>query len=270
MTSEVLKLVHPSTMMIAGPTGSGKTRFVLDLLRHKMFEVSQNELNTKDLERPFPDRLVWVYGEWQPLYQWVKHAVPESTKVDFIQNFDFQLSPKQRNLVVLDDMMMTAKGDKTVGEMFVQGSHHRNATVIYIIQNLFAQGSQMRTIHLNTQYFNLMKTNRDLNQINLFGKQLLEHRFRQGFCDAFRDATKAPHSYLLVDLHSKTPDTWKLRANIFPGEDNIVYVLKGMESGLDEELEKEHVEDEKEQDEKHIKEENYDVPPWKKAKWSHE
>ena len=89
MTSEVLKLVHPSTMMIAGPTGSGKTRFVLDLLRHKMFEVSQNELNTKDLERPFPDRLVWVYGEWQPLYQWVKHAVPESTKVDFIQNFDF-------------------------------------------------------------------------------------------------------------------------------------------------------------------------------------
>ena len=54
MSSNVLPLVHPSTMMIAGPTGSGKTRFVLDLLRHKMFEVSQNELNTKDLERPSP------------------------------------------------------------------------------------------------------------------------------------------------------------------------------------------------------------------------
>ena len=226
---EVLKFVHPSNIMIAGPTGSGKTRFVADCLKHCMFEVVPTDLNTSDLERKFPDRLIWVYGEWQPLYKEIKKLYP---KIEFMKDPDFDLDPEKRNLVVLDDMMSRVKNDKNITKLFIQGSHHRNATVIYIVQNIFEQGSESRTIHLNTQYFVLMKTNRDLGQITTLWTQLFDKESRAGFKDSYRRATRKPHSYLLVDVHHATPDLWKLRSGIFPGQKHRVYVPKGLEKGI--------------------------------------
>jgi len=45
-------LRHPSTIVVSGPTGCGKTQLVSKLLEHKAIS-------------PFPDRIVWDYGEWQ-------------------------------------------------------------------------------------------------------------------------------------------------------------------------------------------------------------
>jgi len=227
---EVLKFVHPSNIVIAGPTGSGKTRFVLDCLKHCMFEVAPTELNTEDLDRTYPDRLIWVYGEWQPLYKEVQKLYPN---VEFVKEINFELNPDQRNLVILDDFMIRAANDKNVAQLFIQGSHHRNATIIYIVQNLFIQGSQARNIQLNTQYFVLMKTNRDFEQITRLGSQLFEKEDRTGFVDAFRDATRKPHSYLLVDMHQKTESAWKLRSGIFPGDKHVVYILNSMSRELE-------------------------------------
>ena len=220
---DVLKLIHPSNMMIAGPTGSGKTRFVLDLLKHKMYEVPPTELNTDDLSRSFPDRLIWVYGEWQPLYNQVESLFP---KVEFMSDTDFELDPKQRNLVVLDDVMTRVKNDKKLVKLFCRGSHHRNTSVIYIVQNLFEQGTESRTIHLNTQYFVLMKSNRDLGQIARLGMQLYDNDrdVRLAFKNSYLRATKKPHSYLFVDVHNNTPEVLKLRSSIFPGGKNNVYI----------------------------------------------
>jgi DNA-binding protein len=223
LEDEVLKLVHPSNMMIAGPTGSGKTRFVLQLLKHRMYEVPRSELNTDDLNRQFPDRLIWVYGEWQPMYKEVKTLFP---KVEFMTEPDFELDPKQRNLVVLDDVMTRVKNDKNLVNLFCRGSHHRNASIIYIVQNLFVQGTESRTIHLNTQYFVLMKSNRDLGQITRLGMQLYDNDrdIRQAFKDSYIRATKKPHTYLLVDVHHGTHEALKLRSGIFPGGKGNVYV----------------------------------------------
>ncbi|KAF0141076.1 MAG: Uncharacterized protein FD143_3503, partial [Ignavibacteria bacterium] len=51
----VLKLQHPCTCLVSGPTGCGKTQFVSNLLKNNMFE-------------PMPERIIWCYGEDQPLY----------------------------------------------------------------------------------------------------------------------------------------------------------------------------------------------------------
>ncbi len=42
--------------------------------------------------------------------------------------------------------------------------------------------------------------------------------------EAYSDATKTPHSYLLLDLHPETPEQFRIRTNIFPGEESTVYV----------------------------------------------
>ncbi|GFY49144.1 uncharacterized protein TNIN_469841 [Trichonephila inaurata madagascariensis] len=51
-----LKLVHPFTLILAGPSGSGKSQFVKKLIENKMI-------------KPFPKKIVWCYGINQTLYE---------------------------------------------------------------------------------------------------------------------------------------------------------------------------------------------------------
>ena len=52
-----VRLQHPFTCTIAGPTQSGKTQFVVRLIKHA------NELRTLP-----PENIVYCYGEFQPLF----------------------------------------------------------------------------------------------------------------------------------------------------------------------------------------------------------
>jgi len=42
--------------------------------------------------------------------------------------------------------------------------------------------------------------------------------------EAYKDATRKPCSYLLVDLRPEQYDELRLRTNVFPGETQYVYV----------------------------------------------
>ena len=45
--------------------------------------------------------------------------------------------------------------------------------------------------------------------------------------EAYRDATSVPHGYLLIDLKPEQDDRYRLRTNIFLGDDTqFVYVKK--------------------------------------------
>jgi len=44
--------------------------------------------------------------------------------------------------------------------------------------------------------------------------------------EAYKDATREPYSYLLVDLRTEQDEDMRLRTNIFPGESQHVYVPK--------------------------------------------
>ncbi|CAH3175255.1 unnamed protein product [Porites lobata] len=53
---------------------------------------------------------------------------------------DSYFDMNKRNLIVFDDQMIDASKDKRIVNLFTRGSHHRNLSVIYIVQNLFHQG----------------------------------------------------------------------------------------------------------------------------------
>ena len=44
---------------------------------------------------------------------------------------------------------------------FTKYVHHRNLSIMYIVQNVFCQGKRSRTIVLNTKYMVLFKNPRD-------------------------------------------------------------------------------------------------------------
>ena len=57
--------------------------------------------------------------------------------------------------------MTQSGGDKRIADLFTKGSHHRNLSVIYIVQNIFYQRRETRNISLNAHYIVLFKSSRE-------------------------------------------------------------------------------------------------------------
>ena len=62
---------------------------------------------------------------------------------------DSHFDVNKRNFIVFDDQMIDVSKDKRIVNLFTRGSHHRDLSVIYIVQNLFHQGKGSRCISLN-------------------------------------------------------------------------------------------------------------------------
>jgi Adenovirus IVa2 protein len=214
----LLPFRHPSTILIAGPTGSGKTEFLVKLLTQQGLE-------------PFPERIIWIYSEWQDAYERIRKRLTELKKtLEFVKDFDGSLydslDRRVRNLVVLDDQMenhdMHRNGGSGLAKFFTQGSHHRNLTIVYIVQNLFHQSRSMRTISLNSHYVVLFKNPRDKLQIRNLAMQMYPTN-AEFLVRAYEDATKVPYGYLVIDLRPETMDDLRVRSNIFDVTAQCVY-----------------------------------------------
>jgi hypothetical protein len=191
--------------MVVGPTQCGKTQFVI-----KMIE-SANTIS------PQPERIVWCFGSYQDAFR-------NMVDVEFIEGMpDCDLLDGRRTLLIIDDLMCETDGRIT--KLFTKGSHHKNASVVYISQNLFNKNKENRNISLNTHYLVLFKNPRDSSQVNHLGRQIFPDAVKY-FKEAFVDSTSRPYGYLLIDLKPTTPDKLRLRTDIFPNEQTIVYVKR--------------------------------------------
>jgi hypothetical protein len=202
------RLQHPFTCMVVGPTQSGKTQFVLRMIKHCVNFVT-----------PPPERIVWCFGCYQNDFGKLSENVEF---VEGIPNADL-LDGVKRTLIIIDDLM--SETNDRVTHLFTKGSHHKNASVVYISQNLFHKGKENRDISLNTHYLVLFKNPRDSAQISHLGRQIFPERVKY-FRESFADATSKSYGYLLVDLKPTTPDELRLRTDIFPNENAYVYIYK--------------------------------------------
>jgi hypothetical protein len=139
-------------------------------------------------------------------------SIPEDIdKVDY-------LDVSKWNLIVLDDLMAQSSKDKRIADLFTKGSHHRNLSIIYIVQNIFFhQGKEMRNISLNAHYIVLFKSPRDKQQISMLARQINPGKVQE-FMRSYEDATSRPHGYLMLDSKPTTDDHQRLKTNVIPGE----------------------------------------------------
>lgn len=210
---EFPKLQHPFTMVIAGPTGCGKSYFTRDLLKHR-----------DELFSTVPDKIVWCYGIYQPLYDTIQQDYPEVLFVEGLPT-KYQEYLGTNTLFIIDDLMSECGSDKRLTHLFTKGSHHLNLSIIFITQNFFHKGKEMREITLNAHYLILSKNRRDLSQVMHLGKQLYPRHLKY-FQEVYEDATKQPFSYLMIDLRSETPEELRLRSQIFPNQIQYIYQMK--------------------------------------------
>lgn len=207
--------LHPFTCVVAGPTQSGKTMFTKKLLQ-----------NCKEYIVPAPTRILWCFGE-KSFSQFTDIKQNSTLPVEFVEGIPEleDLYAKDNNLLILDDLMNVAGNSEQISNIFTKTSHHKNLSVILIVQNIFYKGKMMREINLNTKYLILFKNPRDKGQIRYLAQQISPSNSSY-IINAYQQATARPHGYLLFDFDQRTLDSRRYLTGIFPPEFPIAYIPK--------------------------------------------
>lgn len=183
-------------MLLAGPSMSGKSTFLKNILKNQDYMFNKKF-----------HRILWCYSE--------SSSKPDIEGVTFHRGVpeDIQNSNETPMLLILDDLMGDAYNSK-ISDIFTKKSHHCNISIILVLQNIFHQGAHCRDISLNAKYIILFKNPRDKQQMNCLARQIFVENPKE-LVRVFNEATKAPHGYLIIDLTQDCKDILRFRTDIF-------------------------------------------------------
>ena len=71
-----------------------------------------------------------------------QHGLPSEHELDHMSDC----------LIVIDDLMNEAVKDSSLLSTFTEGSHHKNISAVFLMQNIYHKGAHTRTMDINTQY----------------------------------------------------------------------------------------------------------------------
>ena len=206
----VFHFKHPTTIQVSGPTRCIQTWLVRLILK-------------KQLIQPCATRIIWMLSEWQPDYDMISERYPgiEFEKRWRDEIFDL-LSHEQRNILVLDDQMSVSSWISSVADLFTKGSHHRNLTVIYLVQNVYNQGKSQITIFLNLHYSVVFRNGRDASQFRTMAYKICLNNSKW-LIDSVTDATCKTYGYLVLNHYLSTLEHQSVVTNILPKEQPTYY-----------------------------------------------
>ncbi len=192
---------HPCTCSISGPSGSGKTSLTMKILNnlHRIFT-------------PPPTRVIYYYNQWQDDYNNIR---PQPRFVKGLPGMDSIEAISQPTLFVIDDSM--SQLDQTICNIFLMYSHHRNLSVILLLQNYYSKNKYMRDINTNTNYVIFMKNPRNKLAVSHLAKESFPSQYKY-VMDSYYDATREPFGYLLFNFNQEAEDSMRLLTNISPEE----------------------------------------------------
>lgn len=189
-------------MLISGPSGSGKSTLVHSIIRNprRVYGIS-------------PGRIVFCYNVYQEGYNAFAHrgdvvmvqGLPNLLMLEKLKN--------SKPLLVLDDLMTQLEKWPDAEKLFSVCSHHYDMSVIAIIHGLF-YGRTLRNLRMHSSYLVLFRNPNDKLAIRNLATQIMPLN-RLLLISAYEDATRLPHSYLLVDLHKNTEERFMLRTSIY-------------------------------------------------------
>lgn len=196
----------PFRMCVVAPSGSGKTNFLLNLI--KLFCDGQGT---------FEDITIITRNKDEPLYNWLSeqseqiiikeglHSTPELDKMDKEQN----------HLVVWDDLVLSK--DLTMVENYYIRARKLNCSVIFLSQSYFKIPKNIRG---NCSYLVLLKLSgqRETNLIlSEFGLGIT----KEELIKVYEFATKEKLSPLLIDMEAEKDKRFRKGFNEYIDINNI-------------------------------------------------
>ena len=111
---------------ICGPTGSSKSTFVMRLLKNITEMLSEKV-----------KKIYYFYNNWQKNFDQQNNG-----NIEFRQGLpseeDFKRFPNsEHSILVIDDLKIPALNNIFIANLFSRELHHRNISVMLILQNLF-------------------------------------------------------------------------------------------------------------------------------------
>ena len=190
---------HKFSLLVVGPTQSGKTYFVQQILKHNRIVYEEQK----------SIRIFWYYNQWQECYEDLKTSLGKSIRfergVPELSENLCEINPRYNNIIILDYLMAETTDSPVVSRLFTQ-DRHRNASVILLLQNMFPKGKYNTDISRNAQYLALFRSRSDRKQID---------KNRVHFMNAYYKEAEKPFGYLLVDNKPDTPADKQILADLF-------------------------------------------------------
>jgi hypothetical protein len=205
-----LRLLGGSTMTVCGPSRSGKTHLVCNIIKNRksLFNISFKTI-------------IYVYGEDQELLQDLRTCEKDIIFTKSLLEADKLVDGP--TLLLLDDQLISASGtfNEHISRLYIEGSHHRNIFVILLLQNLFTKNC--RLLMLNSVYLAVTKSPRDISSIVNLAKQFCP-RGGDYLVQAYKRATERLGGYLFFDFSQTTPDHLRVRNSVFIDSDFEIFV----------------------------------------------
>lgn len=200
------KFKLPFGCIVSGPSSSGKTTWLLRFLEHY-----------REMVEPIPQSVLYAYGEYHDNVPVLERA--GFTTYPGLPDDDTLRQMEKPLLLILDDLML-ASSEQYLSNLFTKKSHHQKIGVIFLTQNLFDKN--LKVARNNSQYIVLMRAPNSMSGITSLGKQLFAGKLPM-FLNAYEQATDPLYGYLLIDMHASSDSRIRLRTDIFPGEQTVVF-----------------------------------------------
>jgi hypothetical protein len=204
-------------MLVSGPPYSGKTYFVLQLLRH-----SDRLIDTKF------DNIVFFYGQYNSAVEQIKSEHPNIvTVVEGIpDNIDDYIAEKKQNLFIFDDLMQEATSNRTLTSLFYKKCQHQQVSWIMLVQNIFHYGKERLTFYRCAHYLVLFYNSLDKSQIYSIAQKILPGQ-QKSFIKMYEmSAGLSPHGYLMIYGDVNTPAEARFRTDIFNSYQRVFVLQK--------------------------------------------
>lgn len=207
-----LRFPKGSTHLLVGPSASGKTFRLSEILRHKN-DLLQDGVNIKNI--------VFCYAVWQPIYsalqnegavtKWVNKFPTNDEYIELVKDY----SSTGGSIVVLDDFMKNIGND--MDEIVRVTSRHYNVTTFILFQSLFPPHKLARQISLNTKFLHIHKNPRENSQIQYMARQISPNSYKW-IVDSYHEATKKPYKAFLIDMTQECSPNLRFRSHYLPSE----------------------------------------------------
>ena len=209
----------PFSLLINGPSGCGKTDFTIQLLKER------KNLIDKDI-----NNICWFYSlETKSVKNFAiefKDKIPITFVKGLPENIEDYIDDTKTNLFIFDDLMDQATQSSVISDLFTKGSHHRNISIILIVQDFFYNGNSnsgfRKTISRNANLLCLFCNYLDSSSISTIGARIMPKRVPL-FLNIFKKACSESR-YLFIDGKHDSDGDIRLRTDIF-GDHQKVFTV---------------------------------------------
>lgn len=192
----------PFRLLVVGPSGSGKSNLVLNLIV-KDLHFDEIYIYAKDLSE---NKYEFISNFFRELESTVKKELKnvKGTGIKDVKIAHFSqslndivklnsLDPNKQTLIVFDDFVNEKDQDK-IKDLFIRG-RKRNASIIYISQSYF---STPKLVRLNSNYIVLFNVN-NKREVLKISKTHATRIDTKEFMNIYKSIMKEPHSFMVID-----------------------------------------------------------------------